>query len=438
MKSALRTVTESIGQSPERTFLTRILIIAGILRLLAVLFFADLRTPQLYEYGDIAQHLIEGKGYSMYFPPLRDLSVGTGEYRFTMLPPPTAFKFPLIVYSEYIVLAIFGKSYGAFLLLHLLYIALSLLTIRTCYSLTRKLFNDEVAARWSAILCAIYPAFILATTTHGGIVWYQAGMMMGMLTIVHAYQQHSARSIAIASVALAIWISLRPETILILLVLLLFFWLNRQWRGGLLVIALALILLVPWQIRNCMTFHSFIPLTTSGWLNFWRGNHLGANGGGWSDDGNSLWATPDILRALKTIPQTPHMELAIDEAYRDAAIAFITANPMNALQLFGKKVLMFWTFDFSDPRDSYWIYRLSYALLFLSAIAGWYVLRARNTDTALLTIPILLFSFIIAAQHVQTRYQIYISALYLPFAGFYFQKVTRTIYFNRDPSNRIR
>ena len=90
---------------------------------------------------------------------------------------------------------------------------------------------------------------------------------------------------------------------------------------------------------------------------------------------------------------------------------------------------MFWTFDLSDPRDSYWIYRLSYALLLLSAIAGWYALRAHRTNTSLITIPILLFSFIIAAQHVQTRYQIYLSALYLPFAGFYLQKVTRTIFF---------
>ena len=355
MKTALRTVTESIGQSPQRSFLTRILIIAGILRLLAVFFFADLRTPQLYEYGDIAQHLIEGKGYSMYFPPLRDLSVVTGEYRFTIAPPPTVFKFPLIVFSEYIVLALFGKSYGAFFLLHVLYIALSLLTVVSCYSLTRKLFNDELAARWSAIGFAMYPAFILATTTHGGIVWYQAGMMMGMLSIAHAFQHRNPRSISIAAVAVAVWISLRPETILILLILFLYLWLKHQWRGGMLIAALALVLLLPWQIRNYMTFHSSIPLTTSGWLNFWRGNHLGASGGGWSDDGRSLWFTPDILRTLKTIPQTARMELEIDEAYRDAAITYITANPIDALRLYGKKYVMFWTFDLSDPSDSYWI-----------------------------------------------------------------------------------
>lgn len=90
-------------------------------------------------------------------------------------------------------------------------------------------------------------------------------------------------------------------------------------RGGL----VALVVLVPWWIRNALVFHAFVPLTTAGGASLWIGNNPGATGN---------WEPPPV--ALKGVP-----ELAYGKRIAAIAIAWIEAHPAAFVRLTITKVL---------------------------------------------------------------------------------------------------
>lgn len=90
-------------------------------------------------------------------------------------------------------------------------------------------------------------------------------------------------------------------------------------RGGL----VALLVLLPWWVRNGIVFHAFVPLTTASGASLWIGNNPDATGN---------WEPPPV--ALKGVP-----ELAYGKRIAAIAIAWIEAHPAAFVRLTITKLL---------------------------------------------------------------------------------------------------
>ncbi len=98
---------------------------------------------------------------------------------------------------------------------------------------------------------------------------------------------------------------------------------GRVGSAGLPAAALAVVVMLPWWVRNWLVFHTFVPLTTAGGAGLWIGNHPGASGN---------WEPPlPELRGLSEMVYGP----------RAAAIArdWIVHHPLDFAKLSLQKFL---------------------------------------------------------------------------------------------------
>jgi hypothetical protein len=98
---------------------------------------------------------------------------------------------------------------------------------------------------------------------------------------------------------------------------------GRIVSAGLPAAALAVVVMLPWWVRNWLVFHTFVPLTTAGGAGLWIGNHPGASGN---------WEPPlPELRGLSEMVYGP----------RAAAIAkdWIVHHPLDFAKLSLQKFL---------------------------------------------------------------------------------------------------
>ncbi len=95
----------------------------------------------------------------------------------------------------------------------------------------------------------------------------------------------TTRAIVAAGLAAGVGALTRPGQLFFLpLAALLLFWRAPDGRTGtrraLLFIALALVAIAPWTVRNAVVHRQFVPIASSGGVNFWIGNHREAIGDG--------------------------------------------------------------------------------------------------------------------------------------------------------------
>jgi hypothetical protein len=144
-----------------------------------------------------------------------------------------------------------------------------------------------------------------------------------------------------------------------LLAVFLFFWMwlwiGKLRRGAsprklvLASIAVCLLILLPWTIRNFAAFHRVIPVRDNFGLELWIGNHEGV--------------TNRFPREFPLIDPTEYNregEIRFMEAKREIALQFIRHRPGEFLRLSASRFLKFWT----APEDSAWW------IVSLSALAG--------------------------------------------------------------------
>ena len=156
-------------------------------------------------------------------------------------------------------------------------------------------------------------------------------------------------------------------------------------RAGLFT-ALALLAIAPWTLRNAIAYRQFVPIASSGGVNFWIGNHPEATGDG------DLAANPQLkLRNAEFRARHPGLsEEALEPFYyRDAARA-IASDPMRWLGLEGRK--LWYTFVPLGPSYRlhapryFWASAVSLLLLLPAAIYGLTRSPSGTRPAALLTL----------------------------------------------------
>jgi hypothetical protein len=186
-------------------------------------------------------------------------------------------------------------------------------------------------------------------------------------------------------------------------------------------LGLAVLVYAPWPIRNSIVLGQVTlgSSETTEWL--WRGNNPQANGG-------SL--TPDGRRMIEVAPAEFQAEIvAADEAqriaiYRDAALAFMRADPLRAIGLYLTKLQAFWWGSEATGLlyPPLWLvaYRLWYVAVLLAAAWGvWRWLRepAQRPVVVLILVSALIISATQAVFYVEGRHRLAIDPLLLILSG---------------------
>ncbi len=191
---------------------------------------------------------------------------------------------------------------------------------------------------------------------------------------------------------------LRPELLLVMVLLPLAVGLGYGWRAPALrwasaITVLTLVLaLVPVTIRNAVVFDAFMPLPTVGGITFWGGNNAAASGG-WVRPLPAVWPDddPPPVGAM-TWPQLSEQESQV-RFYR-AAWDWIESHPGSVPHLLGQKLLRSWTLSFADETRADtlppWIMVLQivFAALIVAGLGLALRTRPRPAVTWLLLVPI--------------------------------------------------
>ena len=232
----------------------------------------------------------------------------------------------------------FGTSpvtLGAFNLISALLIGL--LTLM----LGRRLFGSEAAARLGLLLLAVYPNAIgyvpLALTE----VFYTLLLMAGCWAVV---ARENRWQLVGAGLIFGFATLVKAQTLVVVPLLFAIDWLRMKPMGkrlprllvdGLVVLAVAMLVVLPWSVRNRVELGHWVAVSTNGGYTLLTGNHDSASGD-YSPDAPVVKA----LMARKDLD-----EVARDAQARELAMAWITAHPDKFLALAPKKFIRLWLPD---------------------------------------------------------------------------------------------
>ena len=266
-------------------------------------------------------------------------------------------------------------------------------------SLVRRVAGDRagVAAAWLAALfppLVWMPAYALSEQL-ASLLALGCAAWLGAVTdgppAARDARGGTTRALIAAGLAAGAGALTRPGQLFVLpLAALLLIWRAPDRRVGLrralLFTALALLAIAPWTLRNAIAYRQFVPIASSGGVNFWIGNHPEAIGDG------DLAANPQ-LKLRNAEFRAAHAGLP-EEAlerlyYRDAARA-IAADPVRWLGLEGRK--LWYTFVPFGPSYRlhapryFWTSAVSLLLLLPAAVYGLARTPSGSRTAALLTL----------------------------------------------------
>jgi len=210
------------------------------------------------EYDSYAWNLVQGRGFSGISP---DVKTPDGQ----LLEHPTAYRAPGTSVLWAGLYLTFGHRYSV---VRITQCVLDTLTILLICGIGRKCFGDTVALLAAAIY-AVWPTALLYSSQLGSEPLYTFLFCWFILiSLQYAERPSRPRSIA-AGVLLGLAMLTRGNAVM--MVALIVPWSVWQFRRtprlvvrGLAISLVALVMLVPWTIRNYEIFHSFIPFETGG------------------------------------------------------------------------------------------------------------------------------------------------------------------------------
>ncbi len=375
------------------------------------------------EYGRIARAMLSGFGFAYPWT----MADGTTSIL------PTAYTPPGQVYLQYFTLLLFGSGHTGLIALYLFQIVEAVAFIFVLGRIETALFTNERVTKVTLWSAALYPPFIYATMTFGvtsSALLLNALFVLLGIRLSSALQSESERaryalSFGIVCGLLLLFRGESPVLIALTLVLIIYQNRARVWtsvRFAALAAIVAVTLLAPWTIRNYQIFHRFIPISTNGGFNFWRGNNA------FSTVYTPIWATEDGVAKIEQTAKTGmDYELAASAVSTDQAWEWIKSNPSVALIRSAEKAAALWTISVRPNTLANVGYASFHVATLLLLIYGVLQLRAgkdtpRNHETRtgvrLIGLYCLLATLLAMVFFTLPRYQVLLSAVYFPLSTF--------------------
>ncbi len=350
--------------------------------------------PNAYEFGVVAQSILEGRGLSLPAWWFRDE------------PGPTALVPPLYAYFLAGCLAVL-PAHSAYFWIELIQALLSAAVVLPVWFVTKRIFGEPAA--WLATVLVALDYFLACTP--GWINYPTLHVFLLAMVVWSAYRlldrPTAGRALLFGAVA---GVATFAKGLIAAYVVLLGIWIllagQRDGRTARLkTLALAatvsLLVLSPWIVRNWRLFDSFVPTATNFGLTFWIGNSPQATGGLCADDGKPVIAhVPDsLLTQLRGRNEAEQSRIFLADSRR-----WIGANPGRWFELRVKSFGYFWTEQNFWLPDSFYeanpgqarpnpaLMTLTFALLAATLLG---LLLTRNRWRELMPIYLLLLTYAI-------------------------------------------
>lgn len=358
--------------------------------------------PEAWEYDMLARNLVSGQGFVIEHD-------GTTHRAFTFP------LYPLMLAAVYWVTGLSPTGIGV------LQALLGSVLVALIYAFARPM------GRTVAILAAI------AVATHPGLLIYSAKIhalnLHAVLAVAAALlarlalERPTVRTAIIAGVTTGIASLERASFVPTLgLGLALGGWrhLGTARTGALLAIWLALTIAfaAPWIVRNTLVVGSPV-LTTTGNEALWRGNNPNATGGNSAADGRPMLdASPEMRERI-----LGRADIVQDKEFREAAFAYMSADPGRTLEWTVRKLFYFW---WSGPQvgENYpatWssLYAAYYVLVVGLVLAGVTVGRRMvgNSSLGAILLTAVPVSLLQAVYYVEGRHRWAVEPLLLVLAA---------------------
>lgn len=404
------------------------LIAAVILRLAAIPFLST-STAGLMEYGTIARNMLSGAGYAFTWYH--------ADGSFVILP--TAYMPPGQVYIQYAAFRLFGNNSAAMLGLYLFQIVQVCTYIYLLGKISGILFKSRKAILTTIWLAAIYPPFIYLTMNFG--VTSSALLLNALVLYIGILFSEALRSgekqikyALLMGVSCGLMLLFRGEApITILMTLGLIGYLTKDKLGqslrylGLSAMV-AIAILAPWTIRNYIVFDRFVPISTNGGFNFWRGNNDVTTGSPWTETGSAVWSTDDIWYEVEShLDEKGDYDKVNSDIHTREAWKWIRENPAKAALLSLKKAAILWTIDMRSIMGGTAAYILIYSFTLAALMIGIFFVRRNKisktnanakTGFGMIILWCVLMTMLAMVFFPLPRFQVLLIGIYFPIIGY--------------------
>lgn len=387
-----------------------IFVLAFILRLaFSVFYWVDKPiTHDAQEYLLLANNVVEGKGFAYEIEP------GDKVEHHERAP-----IYPLFLAG---IISIFGKSYVAIKIIQSFIAAFLPLVV---FGMAKKLFNERTAIT-GAFLTAIYPPLIWGTAEFLSETLFTVIAIMGFYFFAKYSVSDSIADLLSASLIMMIAAHTKPVMLMGYPFILLWIFLKKRKtlpsaiKHSLIFALSALLLLIPWTVRNYVVQNKLILIASEGGITFWTGNNSLAVGDGDMAANPQIKLANNRLRQENNYPSPAEME----RIYYKEAFRFIREEPLSFFILLVKKTFYFWipvgrSMSLFSAKHQL-ISHLSYFPVLLFAIAALITLIRRKMTPFLPLIS--MFSAMIACVifFPQERYRIPLTDPFLIILAAYF------------------
>lgn len=329
------------------------IVLLGIVLRVILLLFLGTGGQSDWEYGIIADNIVDGKGYSFYY---FDEGKLTHQIKESSNPAPSAYMAPGYVYLLVAIKFISNahlENYIAFGFNIIFFIA----TMFYLFRIGESLFNRKVAII-SILIYALIPEFIYTSYSIGTTQVYHL-----FLTLIIYYSLKSTNANKfILPIVLGIAILFRFELFLLLMMIVILMFIRKNYSQVLLLIVIPSLFLAPWVIRNQQVFHEFIPFSTTGGLNLYRGNNEIMIGG---------WHNFNTLEKLSNFKgDTSRIELFLNDIYKKETVSYITSDYSVSSINFVKKFFYYWFVNPNEEKALNLMYIVPWFILLSLSIMG--------------------------------------------------------------------
>ena len=351
---------------------------ALFVRVAAVLVLESYEGAYTYEHGEIANNLLEGRGFRVTFLGVDGLT------------SQQAPLYPALLAGVYF---LFGSGTdSAHLAMQLLQCIAGAAIVPGVFFLTRSLFARNAALPWvAAIGAAVYPPHIYMVT-HLQVVTWATLVLTWLAAECFSRKVAGTAKVIRLGVLSGVLLLIDPILALTLPLLALGYWLRARGATAVrlpilrpaLMAAVAVLMVAPWVARNYQVHGDFVFVKSTFGYAFWQGN----NAHSWGTDkipksldeqpaSNSLADTNRWLAAARSetlyidgvlLTESDYAAFAqLSEVERcrvlgDRAKAFIAANPEKYLALCLQRLRYFFWIDETNPKANHPLNVLSTAL----------------------------------------------------------------------------
>lgn len=344
--------------------LTAIFVFAVAVRLMAYFLLRRHENPLFWEYHEIANNFLAGKGLCCNF-----LGIVYYAYLEPFYPLLSAFFYKLTNHN-YLIFGIANMLFSGSLIV-------------AVFLLAKDLFCEKVGLLASFII-ALHPGLIYYSTEFHPLTFDVLFFTMIVASLVRLSKMAAVKEALLAGILIGVAFLSRTTMIMfipiaVLLSLLLKEQIRVRLKLSLCILLISLTAVTAWTVRNYVVFHKIIITRSSpGWL-LWLGNNPYHTGSAMYSREKSVVDNLD-QESFKNLRQMD--ELGQNRFFTDRAVSFIKKDPVAFATRWAKRVYYFWWFSpqagFLYPATWLFAYKLFYLLLLIPAILAISVIVMNN------------------------------------------------------------